>query len=75
VFFAQFFPNGSYQLLQIRSGKLLWRGSYAVSGNTLVFDPDTPKKMVCGMRYNEIKNLVLSNCDYAGTWESMANIR
>jgi hypothetical protein len=73
--FLQFFPDGRYQIVNIRSKREEWRGAYTVNSSTLMLDPESPKKMVCGFRYDAQKNVVLSGCEYSGIYVAMNNLR
>lgn len=74
----QFYESGIYQIKNIRAARgksLEWEGSYTISSNTLVLDPNTPKQMNCGFRYTPQKDFVLSNCAYSGMFVAQQNVR
>ena len=74
IHFLQFYQDGRYQIANHRSGQEEWRGVYNVSSGTLVLDPDTPNKMICGFSYDARKNVVLSGCQYSGVYVALKNL-
>jgi hypothetical protein len=73
--FLQFYQGGHYNMVDLRTKKEVYAGTFFADSANFILDDGTDDRMACRRSIEPNGNMLLAGCPFAGRWVPMRNVR